>query len=84
MSDMAGMTIGFRQTGNGNKTAIVCLHGIGSNSSGYQAQLRELSDSYRVIAWDAPGYGDSTPCPGRNRDQKTMRMRLWASPMHSP
>ena len=63
MSDMAGMTIGFRQTGNGNKTAIVCLHGIGSNSSGYRAQLRELSDSYRVIAWDAPGYGNSSPLP---------------------
>ena len=62
-SDMAGMKICFRQAGKGNKTAIVCLHGIGSNSSGYQAQLRDLSDSYRVIAWEAPGYGDSDPLP---------------------
>lgn len=62
-SDMAGMRIGIRQAGTGNKTAIVCLHGIGSNSSGYQAQLRGLSDAYRVIAWDAPGYGNSSSLP---------------------
>jgi pimeloyl-ACP methyl ester carboxylesterase len=62
-SDMAGMKIGFRQAGSRNNTAIVCLHGIGSNSSGYQAQLRDLSDSYRVIAWEAPGYGNSDPLP---------------------
>lgn len=62
-SDMAGMKIGFRQAGTENNTAIVCLHGIGSNASGYQAQLRDLSDTYHVIAWDAPGYGSSSPLP---------------------
>jgi pimeloyl-ACP methyl ester carboxylesterase len=37
------------------------LHGMGSSSAGYRAQLAALSKNYRVIAWDAPGYGQSSP-----------------------
>jgi len=44
-----------------NGPAIVLLHGIGSSSAGYRAQLAALSKNYRVIAWDAPGYGQSSP-----------------------
>ncbi|MCC6193213.1 MAG: alpha/beta fold hydrolase [Burkholderiales bacterium] len=35
------------------------LHGIGSNSSGYRNQLHDLSDRFRMVSWDAPGYGES-------------------------
>jgi 3-oxoadipate enol-lactonase len=35
------------------------LHGIGSNSRAFRYQLADLSDMFDVIAWDAPGYGQS-------------------------
>jgi pimeloyl-ACP methyl ester carboxylesterase len=61
--DIAGIKIDVRRSGTKNGIALLCLHGIGSNSSGYEAQLRDLSDAYHVVAWDAPGYGRSTPLP---------------------
>lgn len=40
---------------------LVLLHGIGSNARSWAEQLAGLGDVRRVLAWDAPGYGDSTP-----------------------
>lgn len=45
----------------GTGAPLVLLHGIGSGAASWQAQLEEFSDRYRVIAWDAPGYGGSAP-----------------------
>jgi len=45
----------------GSGEALVLLHGIGSGAASWQAQLEEFADRYRVIAWDAPGYGGSAP-----------------------
>src|SRR5262245_20603633 len=39
------------------------LHGIGSNSRSWRRQLAALSTDFRVIAWDAPGYGQSSGPP---------------------
>ncbi len=47
----------------GEVTTILCLHGIGSSSASFGPQLAELWPSFRVVAWDAPGYGAS-PDPG--------------------
>jgi len=41
--------------------ALVCLHGIGSDSASWLFQLEGLADCCGMIAWDAPGYGGSTP-----------------------
>jgi pimeloyl-ACP methyl ester carboxylesterase len=49
-------TISYRETGAGQ--ALVLLHGIGSSSAGWLCQLESLA-GYRLIAWDAPGYGES-------------------------
>lgn len=38
---------------------VLCLHGIGSSAAAFAAQLDGLSSVARVVAWDAPGYGDS-------------------------
>lgn len=38
---------------------VLCLHGIGSSSASFSAQLEGLSSVARVVAWDAPGYGAS-------------------------
>ena len=54
----------YRATGpdGGAKDApvIALLHGIGSASASWGHQLTDLSDRFRVIAWDAPGYGNSS------------------------
>lgn len=38
---------------------IVCMHGIGGDTSSFAPQLEKLSEDYRVIAWNMPGYGGS-------------------------
>ena len=49
-------TISYRETGAGQ--ALMLLHGIGSSSASWLHQLETL-EGYRLIAWDAPGYGES-------------------------
>jgi len=44
---------------------LVLLHGIGSNSRSWQRQLSVLSSDFKVIAWDAPGYGRSSDPAGK-------------------
>ena len=53
--------LAWREAGQG--TPLVLLHGIGSGSASWAAQLHALSSRYRVLAWDAPGYGGSDPLP---------------------
>jgi pimeloyl-ACP methyl ester carboxylesterase len=48
--------LSYRETGSGQ--ALVLLHGIGSSSASWLNQLETLQ-GYRLIAWDAPGYGES-------------------------
>ena len=36
------------------------LHGVGSGADSWKGQLESLSREFRVVAWDAPGYGLST------------------------
>lgn len=45
---------------------LILLHGIGSGSASWLAQLDGLRERYRVLAWDAPGYGESTPVAPRS------------------
>ena len=54
----------------GSGPPLVLLHGIGSAAASFRCQLDTLSARFRVLAWDAPGYGASTPLatehPGAN------------------
>ena len=61
-AEVNGRKIFYRESGAGPIT-LICLHGISSNSRSWQRQLELLSDRYRVIAWDAPGYGQSGDPP---------------------
>ena len=51
----------IRETGSG--PAVVLLHGIGSGAGSWLEVALQLGQCARVMAWDAPGYGDSTPLP---------------------
>jgi pimeloyl-ACP methyl ester carboxylesterase len=54
--------VSYREAGKGNDgPPIVLLHGIGSGSASWVQQFEALGEHYRVLAWDAPGYGESTP-----------------------
>ena len=58
-TDAGGLEISYYDMGRGG--AVVLLHGIGSNGSSWSGQFAALSAYHRVIAWDAPGYGGSSP-----------------------
>lgn len=56
-----GRRLAWREAGTG--PALVFIHGMGGNSRNWETQYARFSDRYRVIAWDAPGYGDSDDWP---------------------
>ena len=55
--------VSFRSSGRAVKVSHVMLHGIGSASASWIGQLGAAQNlsSHRLLAWDAPGYGNSTP-----------------------
>jgi 3-oxoadipate enol-lactonase len=58
-----GQAIGYDESGEGVKTPIVFLHGVGSDRSVWLRQLVHFGHERRAIALDYPGYGDSDPAP---------------------
>lgn len=63
-AEVNGRQIFYRESGAGpGEKTLICLHGISSNSRSWQRQLELVATRYRVIAWDAPGYGQSDDPP---------------------
>jgi pimeloyl-ACP methyl ester carboxylesterase len=56
----------YRAAGDASNPAVLMLHGLGSSSAGYRAQFAGLSPEFHVIAWNAPGFGASSPISGHN------------------
>lgn len=52
-----GVQQSYREAGQGQH--LVLLHGISSGSGSWVKQLQALSHHFHVVAWDAPGYGQS-------------------------
>lgn len=46
----------YMESGKSDMPTIIALHGYGGSSADWRYQLFDLSDTYRVIAWNAPGY----------------------------
>lgn len=69
--------VSYRQAGQGDQVHVL-LHGIGSASGSWQAQLDAVQgrSDLRLLAWDAPGYGLSDPVADANAD--TYARHLWA------
>lgn len=55
--DGDGRAIAYRRQGDG--PPLVLLHGFTHDSRVWRPQLASLSDAFTVIAWDAPGAGES-------------------------
>src|SRR5260370_20630132 len=56
----------YRAAGDESNPAVLMLHGLGSSSAGYRGQFAGLSRDFHVMAWNAPGFGGSSPIPGHN------------------
>lgn len=46
----------YMEAGGADAPAIVLLHGVGANAMHWRFQFAGLSDAFRVVAWNAPGY----------------------------
>ena len=54
--------VAWREAGDASSDfAVVLLHGISSGAASWLDVALQLGDKTRVLAWDAPGYGVSTP-----------------------
>ena len=62
-----GRRVAYRDRGDG--PTIVFLHGLGGNSASWQQQFEALSNSYRVVGWDMPGFGESEGPSGSGADR---------------
>ncbi len=54
-----GLSVFYREAGPKDAPAILLLHGFPSSSRMYQPLLERLSDRYRLVAPDYPGFGHS-------------------------
>ena len=51
-------SISYRQRGEGD--VLFFVHGMGCGSANWESQYDYFSERYRVVGWDAPGYGQSS------------------------
>ncbi len=70
----------WRESGQASAVTHVLLHGIGSGSASWLAQLTWVQDreDLRVLAWDAPGYGQSDPVANASPQALDYARHLWA------
>ncbi|CAN5681384.1 alpha/beta hydrolase [soil metagenome] len=58
----SGARVAVRQCGERRaEPSVVLLHGISSGAASWLHVALALGESAHVVAWDAPGYGESTP-----------------------
>jgi pimeloyl-ACP methyl ester carboxylesterase len=51
-----GDRFSYLEAGRPDAPVVLLMHGVGANAMHWRHQLAGLSDRYRVIAWNAPGY----------------------------
>ena len=73
-------TVEYRQTAASREVTHVLLHGIGSGSVTWSAVLDAFSQTpgLHALAWDAPGYGRSTPLDDAVPSAADYATVLWA------
>jgi len=58
-ADVDGLGVFYREAGPVDATALLLLHGFPSASHMFRELIPTLSDSFRVVAPDLPGFGQS-------------------------
>jgi len=56
------LSVAYQRYGNG--PVLVLLHGFIVDSRSWEPQIQQLSKHFTIIAWDAPGTGQSDDPPG--------------------
>ena len=72
--------VAYRHSGAAAQATHVLLHGIGSSSANWLAQLEAaaLDPAFCLRAWDAPGYGSSDALSVDTPTAADYAQRLWA------
>ena len=61
-----GGRLAYREAGSG--PALLFLHGMNGSSLSWSYAFQELAPSFRVVAWDAPSFGESDSFGDRAED----------------
>jgi pimeloyl-ACP methyl ester carboxylesterase len=70
---VAGITLRVRDTGPHDARAVILLHGFGASLDTWEPWAVVLSEHYRVIRYDLPGFGLTGPDPtGDYSDARSM------------
>jgi pimeloyl-ACP methyl ester carboxylesterase len=59
--EVQGLRIAYEQVGSG--PTVILLHGILGDSRMFASQLADMADHFTLVAWDAPGCGQSSDPP---------------------
>jgi pimeloyl-ACP methyl ester carboxylesterase len=59
-----GLAISYRDSEKG-EGPVIFIHGFPFDKSSWEPQFRFLKDKYRVITYDLPGFGWSSPLSGQ-------------------
>lgn len=78
--ETAAGRVQYRRAGTAAAATHVLLHGIGSASASWAGQLQAVTNrrDLCLLAWDAPGYGASTPLAGASPQARDYAECLWA------
>jgi pimeloyl-ACP methyl ester carboxylesterase len=60
-AEVGALSVAYERAGDG--ATLVLLHGFTHDSRVWRPQLEDLSNQFTVIAWDAPGAGQSADPP---------------------
>src|SRR5215831_15783953 len=58
-----GLSLHYLEWGRAEAPPIVCVHGYTSSAQAFNALARHLQDSYRILALDVRGHGESAWSP---------------------
>ena len=75
-----GGCVQYRRAGLAKHVTHVLLHGIGSGSASWVAQLHAARHTHDVcvLAWEAPGYGGSSPLESSTPVAEDYAARMWS------
>lgn len=73
--EVAGLKMHVRDSGNRDAPVVILLHGFGASLHTWEPWAARLSDRFRVIRFDLPGFGLTGPDPtGDYSDRRSLEV----------